>query len=138
MPWRGRQTWGFLEPPDLGAKPPHFTLRSPYFPHIFPWSFLVSLRPKPAYNHSMKDIHAPGTYGYDLPATYRIRVRGKIKASWSDRVEGMTITLEVQPDGATETTLVGKLRNQAAVMGVISTLYELHLELLSVSRLTGN
>jgi hypothetical protein len=86
----------------------------------------------------MKDIHAPGTYDYDLPARYRIRVRGKIKAGWSDRVEGMTIRLEARPDGTPETTLEGELRDQAAVLGVLRTLYDMHLALLSVSRLTGD
>ncbi len=86
----------------------------------------------------MKDVDAPHLYGYDLPATYLIRVRGKIKAGWSDRVEGMTISLAARPDGTSETTLVGELRDQAAVLGVLRTLYELHLELLAVTRLTDN
>ncbi len=85
----------------------------------------------------MSEIRGPTTYDYDLPATYEIRVRGKIKAGWSNRMEGMTISLEARPDGTTETTLVGELRDQASVMGVLKTLYELHLELVSVSRLTG-
>jgi hypothetical protein len=86
----------------------------------------------------MMAIHGPTTYDYDLPATYLIRVRGKIKAGWSDRMEGMTVSLEAQPNGTSVTTLVGELRDQAAVLGVLHTLYELHLELLSVSRLTGD
>jgi hypothetical protein len=97
---------------------------------------VVPLRLRPGYNETMTYIHVPGRYGYDLPARYRIRVRGKIKPAWSDRLEGMAISLEAGPDGATETTLVGELRDQAAVMGVITTLYALRLELLSVFRLT--
>jgi hypothetical protein len=84
----------------------------------------------------MKAMNAPGTYDFDFPAEYEIRVRGKIKTGWSDRLEGMTASLETRPDGTTETKLVGELRDQAAVMGVLYTLYEQHLELLSVSRLT--
>ncbi len=86
----------------------------------------------------MKDVDAPLIYPYDLPATYLIRVRGKIKAGWWDRVEGMTISLAARPDGTPETTLVGELRDQAAVLGVLRTLYELHLELLAVTRLTDD
>ena len=82
----------------------------------------------------MKDVDAPHTYSYDVPASYEIRVRGKIKAGWTDRVEGMTISLKARPDGTFETTLVGELRDQAAVFGVLRTLYELHLELLAVAR----
>jgi hypothetical protein len=84
------------------------------------------------------EIHAPATYEYDLPAKYQIRVSGKVKTDWSDRMEGMTITLNTQPDGTVETTLVGLLRDQAAVFGVLRTLYELHLALLSVLRLSGD
>ena len=86
----------------------------------------------------MREIRSPTIYDYDLPATYLICVRGKIKAGWSDRLGGMAISLEVRPDGAFETTLLGELRDQAAVLGVLNTLYELHVALLSVSRLSGD
>ncbi len=85
----------------------------------------------------MNEVRGPTTCVYDFPAAYEIRVHGQIKPSWSDRLEGMTISLEARPDGTTETTLVGELRDQAAVIGVLKTLYELHLPLLSVSRLHG-
>jgi hypothetical protein len=107
---------------------------SPYFP----WSFLVAHRWTPDYNGAMKDMHVPRTYGYDFPARYRIRVRGKIKTGWADQVEGMTISLETRPDGTPETTLEGELRDQSSVFGVLHTLYEQHLELLFVLRLTGD
>ena len=50
----------------------------------------------------------------------------------------MTISLETGPGGAPETTLEGELRDQAAVLGVLHTFYEQHLELLPVSRVTGD
>jgi hypothetical protein len=69
---------------------------------------------------------------FDGPAIYRIRVRGKIKASWSDRLEGMAISMVARDDGPPVTTLVGKLIDQASLAGVLAALYELHLPLLSV------
>ena len=41
------------------------------------------------------------------PAIYRICVRGRLDASWSDRIGGMQITETRGPDGQVETILVG-------------------------------
>ena len=70
------------------------------------------------------------------PATYRIKVQGILDDSWSDRLAGMTITTSSQGDQAPVTTLVGLLRDQAELSGVLNTLYELHLSLLAVEILT--
>jgi hypothetical protein len=61
------------------------------------------------------------------PAIYRIRVRGRLDASWSDRLGGMQITETRGPDGQAETILVGRLPDQAALAGILNALYELHL-----------
>ena len=61
------------------------------------------------------------------PAIYRIRVRGRLDASWSDRIGGMQVTETRGPDGQAETILVGRLPDQAALAGILKTLYELHL-----------
>ena len=69
----------------------------------------------------------------DMPATYRIRVQGHLNKSWSDRLGGMTVIPAGQTtDGAPETILTGRLLDQAALFGVLNTLYELHLPLLLV------
>ena len=65
------------------------------------------------------------------PAIYRIRVRGRLDASWSDRIDGMQVTETRGPDGEAETTLVGRLADQAVLAGILNALYELHLPLLS-------
>ena len=69
---------------------------------------------------------------FHTPATYRIRVKGHLEESWSDRLGGMAIKGTGQAEGAHETTLVGWLADQAALFGVLNTLYGLHLPLLSV------
>jgi hypothetical protein len=66
------------------------------------------------------------------PATYRIRVRGYLDAGWSDRIGEMKITESHGPDGEAESVLVGRLLDQAALSGVLNTLYDLHLPLVSV------
>jgi hypothetical protein len=66
------------------------------------------------------------------PARHRIRVRGILDQSWSGRLGGMTITME-QEDEAPVTTLYGRLLDQAALLGVLNTLYDYyHAPLLSV------
>ena len=68
----------------------------------------------------------------DMPATYRIRVQGSLAESWSDRLGGLTITTTDQTGEAPVTTLAGRLRDQAALCGVLNALHDLHLPLLSV------
>jgi hypothetical protein len=69
---------------------------------------------------------------FDLPATYRIRVKGCLDAHWSDRLGGMEIRAIDQAEGAPETVLVGSLPDQAALCGILNALYDLHLPLRSV------
>ena len=65
------------------------------------------------------------------PAIYRIHVRGRLDASWSDRIGGMQVTEISGSDGQPETLLVGRMADQAALSGILNSLYELHLPVLS-------
>jgi hypothetical protein len=65
------------------------------------------------------------------PASYRIRVRGHLDASMSDQIGGMQINEISGEEGNAETILVGRLTDQAALAGVLNSLYELHLPVLS-------
>jgi len=69
------------------------------------------------------------------PASYRIKVAGCLDETWSDRLGGMKILCHLDPDQKKVTTLVGRLRDQAELTGVINSLYELHLPILSVKKL---
>jgi hypothetical protein len=61
-----------------------------------------------------------------------IRVAGDLEPRWSDRLRGLRIATEVVSGRAT-TKLSGELPDQAALMGVLLSLYNLGLALLSVS-----
>jgi hypothetical protein len=67
----------------------------------------------------------------DQPVTYQIKVPGHISDSWSDWVEGMTITVESEGSGQPVTTLTGTV-DQAALQGLLRRLYSLGLPLISV------
>jgi hypothetical protein len=69
------------------------------------------------------------------PATYRIEVEGEVPESWSDRLGGMRITTRQRKNQSTVTTLTGRVSDQAELSGVLNTLYELHLPILSVENL---
>ena len=70
------------------------------------------------------------------PVNYRIEVEGEVPESWSDRLGDMRITMRQRADQSTVTTLIGRVRDQAELAGVLNTLYELHLPILSVENLT--
>ena len=83
----------------------------------------------------MKPMPPRNRIPFDLPATYQITVEGRIDPNWSDRMEGMTICQSMSETGSPITTLEGQLGDQAALAGVLNTLYELHLPVLSVKRI---
>ena len=64
-------------------------------------------------------------------AYYRIRVRGELDPSMSDRFESMEIENTFRKDGRAESVLEGRLGDQSALSGVLNALYELHLPVVS-------
>jgi hypothetical protein len=70
----------------------------------------------------------------DRPATYHIRVRGRLDQSWSDWFDGMTVEVESQEDGLPVTTLTGVVLDQAALHGLLNRIRDLDLPLLAVRR----
>ena len=74
-------------------------------------------------------------YPFNRPGTYRIYVLGSLDESWSERLAGMHITTETNKDQGPGTALVGQLLDQAELSGVLNTLYDLHMTLVSVEML---
>lgn len=69
---------------------------------------------------------------FDSTATYEIYIQGYLDERWSDRLGGLVIQVTSQPDQPRVTRLSGELQDQAALVGVLNTLYDLGLLLLSV------
>ncbi len=65
------------------------------------------------------------------PDYYQIRIEGKIGSNWSDWFSGLSVTSG--PNN--ETLLIGPLRDQAELHGVLMKIRDLHLVLISVNRL---
>ena len=72
-------------------------------------------------------------YKCEASVTCRIKVKEYLDSSWSDRLGGLTITTTNEGDGPMVTTLYGQLVDEAALAGVLSTLYDLGFSLISVN-----
>ena len=69
---------------------------------------------------------------FDSPVTYRILVQGPVASNWSDRLQGMDISQASSDAGPIISTLTGELPDQTALAGVLNTIHEMHLSVLSV------
>jgi hypothetical protein len=77
-------------------------------------------------------------YSFDRPGNYRIRVEGFLDKKWSARLGGLRITASKAGDQKSVTVLEGQVRDQSELTGVLNTLYQRHLTLLSVEHLNGD
>ena len=86
------------------------------------------------------DLEAAAREGFQRPVAggpmvmatiYRMRVDGYLGQRWSDYFDGLTIIHDA--DGST--SLVGAIRDQAALYGLIDKARDLGLTLLTVERL---
>ncbi len=66
------------------------------------------------------------------PATYRIVVQGMVSESWRRRLGSLEVTTSSPEIGESLTVLRGRIRDQAALHGLLDTLYALHLPILEV------
>jgi hypothetical protein len=67
----------------------------------------------------------------DEPVSYQIQVQGHLSQTWADYLGNLAVS--VSGDGqAAVTTLSGQVTDQAALMGLLNSLYDLGFSLLSV------
>jgi len=65
-------------------------------------------------------------------ASYRIEVQGNLDMGWSGRLAEMRIENSKRGGEVEATILSGSVRDQAELIGVLNSLYDLHMPLLSV------
>ena len=70
-------------------------------------------------------------------AVYRIEVQGTIGSRWEAWFEGLTLGVRDGGDGSPVTTLTGAIADQSALRGVLTSLWDLNLTLLSVTRIVS-
>ena len=67
---------------------------------------------------------------------YRITVKGMLDPSWSEQLAGLEVLPEEEPDSpGGKTSLLGRIRDEAELSGVLNTLCDLRLPLLRVEAL---
>ena len=72
---------------------------------------------------------------FSTTGNYRIEVQGYLRPDWSDRFGAMQIFAPPPEADNAVTVLKGHVSDQAELAGILNTLYELHLPLLSVRHL---
>jgi hypothetical protein len=73
----------------------------------------------------------------ELPR-YQIHVEGVLDPQWSDCLAGLDISVCEQPPQPTVTVLTGPLKDQAALQGVLDTLFMLNMRLLLIERCSAD
>lgn len=68
----------------------------------------------------------------DQPARYTIQVQGRLAEHWLATFDPMIATVAEDEDGVVVTSLRGPLMDQAALQGLLRSLYALGLPLLLV------
>lgn len=72
---------------------------------------------------------------FSEPAFYQIMVQGKLSPDWSDRLRGLDVEVKYGKDKHPVSILTGKISDQAALAGILKSLYEAHLPVINVINL---
>lgn len=78
------------------------------------------------------------TFCCNDPATYQIKVGGRLDESWSSWFSDLTITYETGSDATPITTLTGPVADQSALHGLLAKIRDLGLLLISVQLMDKN
>ena len=78
--------------------------------------------------HTKAKDHGPINHA----SIYRVCVAGKLPGSWADRMGGLQVVREGGDGSSNQTLLMGAVRDQAELLGILNTLHELRLPLLLV------
>lgn len=73
---------------------------------------------------------------FDQPASFRITGLGHLGDEWADYLRGMTID-NLLDEETPVAAVTGRLPDQAALLGVLNTLYDSHITVLAVENLAG-
>ena len=75
-------------------------------------------------------------YGFSKPAVYQIKVQGTLQQRLSERLGGMQIRTFQKQEGKPVSIITGRVNDQAGLSGILNSLYEMHLLVLSVEILS--
>ena len=75
-------------------------------------------------------------YNFTRPAIYKIVTQGKIDDKLADRMLTLQVNVEKGEGQKYYSTLIGKINDQAALSGILNTLYDMHITVISVNMLS--
>ena len=71
-------------------------------------------------------------FSFRIPTVYKIIIQGEMDENWSDRLGGMQISVTREKEDQPQTELTGRMNDQAALMGVLNTLYDFQFTIISL------
>ena len=71
-------------------------------------------------------------FDFDSPAVFRIEVKGVVREELMDILGAMKIKYSKNDNEISITQLEGKVLDQAALMGVLNTLYEMRYPIMNI------
>jgi hypothetical protein len=74
------------------------------------------------------------SFDFYSPVVFRIEVKGAIDSEMSDMLGGMKL-FHYKKDKVNITRLEGKILDQTALMGILSTLYDMRLPIIMIKRI---
>jgi hypothetical protein len=77
-------------------------------------------------------------FSFQKPAVYKIKVQGEIAGNITERLGGLQINVDRSKDKKPITVLIGQINDQAALSGVLTSLYDFHHTIISVNMLNDN
>lgn len=75
-------------------------------------------------------------YNFTKPAIYKIVVQGKIDDKLSESILDLQVNVEKGAGQKYFSTLIGKINDQAALSGILNTMYNMHITVISVNMLS--
>jgi hypothetical protein len=82
-------------------------------------------------NLMKRNLFMTNGHEFDKPIAYQIRLKGALDSSWSEWFGGFTITLQ-----GDETILIGIVRDQSALHGILAKINDLGLSIVSLERIS--
>jgi len=81
----------------------------------------------------MDPARSLASFDFYSPVIFRIEVKGSIDNEMSDLLGGLKLSY-YKKDKVDNTRLEGEVHDQTALMGILSTLYDMRLPILMVKR----
>jgi hypothetical protein len=85
-----------------------------------------------------KPNKALSEFSFHKPAVYKIEVQGELSGSFTERLAGMQINVLRKQGTKPISVLVGQINDQAALSGILTTLYDFQFTIISVIMLKEN